>query len=55
MANWADFFYGIVAGSSMTIIGMCAATYAIWLAFVAGISGHARKAAETQGEGPWDA
>ena len=50
MANWADFFYGVCAGSGVTILGMTAATYAVWHALLASISGHARP----RGEGPWD-
>ena len=52
MADWSEFFYGVVAGSAVTIIGMSAATYVIWLAFVAGISGHAHP--PVSGDGPWN-
>ena len=52
MANWADFFYGVCAGSALTILGMTATTYAVWHALLSSIVGHARK--PERGEGPWD-
>ena len=49
MADWSEFFYGVVAGSAVTIISMCAAVYAVWYALLAAASGYARP----QQKGPW--
>jgi hypothetical protein len=43
VANWSDFFWGVCAGSALTIIGMSAATYAVWHALLNSIVGRQRR------------
>jgi hypothetical protein len=45
--SWDDFFFGVVAGSALTICGMTAAVYAVWRAFLMSIVHH------TETKGPW--
>jgi H+/Cl- antiporter ClcA len=47
MVSWSDFFWGMCAGSALTILGMTAATYAVWHALLTSIVHH------TETKGPW--